>query len=420
MTHTKSNILQANEYYPFGMQTASSWTRENATGNNFLANGGTELNTTSQLYDLDFRNYDPALGRMNQVDPMAAKYASVSPYNYSFNDPVSLNDPSGADPYNHSPGTYFYGSYYTYDDYVPDRGGEYYNGMGWRRDGESWDLWGSASGYGSSMSGGLGAGWRPGQGGVADQIRGWNPNFSGPIRYADNSGNMRNAFASELDYANEKADRLGVASVGTIVWNPWAGEHVGDGKYRGGWVNSTAHLINKIMEKGYSLHVKKLLLSGQSRANGSCSFCGFADLLRNTPSFGFYQNPFHNAETVYVDHGWSFVGAEGDKGGFFILVGKDKGKFVPFKEVAGGGATDAGYGVELGRIDISGNPYDFNQSYLFGLRDKVWASGVAVGGAFAWSSFNGVDVYAYSIQIGFSLSPWLLSVGYNHGAIDPK
>ena len=42
---------------------------------------------------------DPALGRMNQVDPMATRYASVSPYNYSFNDQVSLNDPSGADPY---------------------------------------------------------------------------------------------------------------------------------------------------------------------------------------------------------------------------------------------------------------------------------------------------------------------------------
>jgi len=29
---------------------------------------------------------------------MAEKYASVSPYNFSFNDPVGMNDPSGADP----------------------------------------------------------------------------------------------------------------------------------------------------------------------------------------------------------------------------------------------------------------------------------------------------------------------------------
>jgi len=119
--HTPSNIVQANEYYPFGMQTASSWTRENATDNKFLANGGTELNKTTGNYDLEFRNYDPVLARMNQVDPMAAKYASQTPYNYSFNNPVSLNDPNGADPYNHSPGTSFHGGYYTYDDIVPNK-----------------------------------------------------------------------------------------------------------------------------------------------------------------------------------------------------------------------------------------------------------------------------------------------------------
>ena len=77
VTHTPNNLIQMNEYYPFGMQTANSClpagafiltyealaqevakagTRENTTGNNFLANGGTELNTTSSLYDLDFRN----------------------------------------------------------------------------------------------------------------------------------------------------------------------------------------------------------------------------------------------------------------------------------------------------------------------------------------------------------------------------
>lgn len=103
MTHTKSNIIQYNEYYPFGMQTANSWTRENVTGNNFLYNGATELNPVSAVYDLYFRNYDPALARMNAVDPMASKYASLTPYNYAFNDPVFWNDPSGDDPWNNGP-----------------------------------------------------------------------------------------------------------------------------------------------------------------------------------------------------------------------------------------------------------------------------------------------------------------------------
>jgi RHS repeat-associated protein len=97
MTYTPGNIIQYNEYYPFGLQTATSWTRENNTGNNFLYNGGTELNTTTGVMDLFYRNYDPALGRMNQVDPMASKYASSTPYNYAFNSPVVLNDPQGDD-----------------------------------------------------------------------------------------------------------------------------------------------------------------------------------------------------------------------------------------------------------------------------------------------------------------------------------
>jgi RHS repeat-associated protein len=105
MSYTPGNIIQSNEYYPFGLQTANSWTRDNTTGNNFLANGGTELNATSQVYDLDFRNYDPALGRLNQVDPLASKFGSLSPYHFSYNNPVGFTDPSGLQ------GSVAYGTY---------------------------------------------------------------------------------------------------------------------------------------------------------------------------------------------------------------------------------------------------------------------------------------------------------------------
>jgi len=70
--------------------------------------GGSKLNEATGNYETMFRDYacpsgakrrrDPALGRMTGVDMMAEKYASVSPYNFSFNDPVGMNDPSGADP----------------------------------------------------------------------------------------------------------------------------------------------------------------------------------------------------------------------------------------------------------------------------------------------------------------------------------
>jgi RHS repeat-associated protein len=77
------------------MLAATSWTRENATGNQFLYNGGTELNSTTAVYDLFYRNYDPVLGRMHQVDPKADTYAGLTPYNYAFNDPLFWNDPMG-------------------------------------------------------------------------------------------------------------------------------------------------------------------------------------------------------------------------------------------------------------------------------------------------------------------------------------
>lgn len=93
--YTPGNILQANEYYPFGLQTANSWTRAN-TSNNFLYDGGNELNNTTGLYDLAYRNYDAALGRFHQIDPLAYIEHNLSPYHYSRNNPVGYSDPSGA------------------------------------------------------------------------------------------------------------------------------------------------------------------------------------------------------------------------------------------------------------------------------------------------------------------------------------
>ncbi|MEP6793521.1 MAG: hypothetical protein ABJB16_04290, partial [Saprospiraceae bacterium] len=48
--------------------------------------------------DLNYRNYDPILGRMNQVDPMADQFGSLTTYNYSFNNSVYWNDRNGANP----------------------------------------------------------------------------------------------------------------------------------------------------------------------------------------------------------------------------------------------------------------------------------------------------------------------------------
>jgi RHS repeat-associated protein len=96
ITHTPTNIVQYNEYYPFGLQAGKSWTRDN-NKNDFLYNEGTELNRSSGWYETPFRNYDPALGRFVSVDPLAEEYGSLSAYHYAGNNPIMINDPTGAD-----------------------------------------------------------------------------------------------------------------------------------------------------------------------------------------------------------------------------------------------------------------------------------------------------------------------------------
>lgn len=98
VNHTKGQIMQYNEYYPFGLQTQTSWTRNETTPNNYLYNGPTETNVTTGWNETMFRSYDPVLGRFMQVDPMASQFGSLTPYNYAANNPAVMNDPTGLYP----------------------------------------------------------------------------------------------------------------------------------------------------------------------------------------------------------------------------------------------------------------------------------------------------------------------------------
>ena len=49
------------------------------------------LNTTA----MDFRQYDSAVGRFMCIDALAETALSLTPNNFTGNDPVSFNDPSG-------------------------------------------------------------------------------------------------------------------------------------------------------------------------------------------------------------------------------------------------------------------------------------------------------------------------------------
>ena len=56
-----------------------------------------EVKGQGNSYDFGARILDPRIGRWLSRDPHEAKYPNLSPYNYSENSPVFLNDPDGKD-----------------------------------------------------------------------------------------------------------------------------------------------------------------------------------------------------------------------------------------------------------------------------------------------------------------------------------
>ncbi len=100
--HVKSLVVGSQDYYPFGL-SFNSYNRESSLRNQYLFNKGAERQDELGLeIDLTkFRAYDPAMGRWWQSDPLADEgtLVSLTPYNYSGNDPIRYNDPDGDCPW---------------------------------------------------------------------------------------------------------------------------------------------------------------------------------------------------------------------------------------------------------------------------------------------------------------------------------
>ena len=70
----------------------------NSLQNNKLFNAGSELNSDLNLYETDFRLYDPQIGRFVQSDELAEEFENWSPYVFANDNPILLNDPTGLAP----------------------------------------------------------------------------------------------------------------------------------------------------------------------------------------------------------------------------------------------------------------------------------------------------------------------------------
>ncbi|MDR6528982.1 RHS repeat-associated protein [Chryseobacterium rhizosphaerae] len=86
-------VIEANNYYPFGLKHEGYSTLSGNPTYKYKYNGK-ELQETG-MYDYGARMYMPDLGRWGVVDPLAEKSRRWSPYSYAFNNPIRFIDPDG-------------------------------------------------------------------------------------------------------------------------------------------------------------------------------------------------------------------------------------------------------------------------------------------------------------------------------------
>ncbi len=98
-----TEIIDEKNYYPFGLTHKGYNNIQSPLGNGTAKKfgfGGKEYGEELGLdwYDVTARNYDPALGRWMNIDPLADQMRRHSPYNYAFDNPVYFIDYDGMAP----------------------------------------------------------------------------------------------------------------------------------------------------------------------------------------------------------------------------------------------------------------------------------------------------------------------------------
>ncbi|MDO5638089.1 MAG: RHS repeat-associated core domain-containing protein [Myroides sp.] len=90
-----TEIVEENNYYPFGLKHGG-YNDIPGEGYKYKLNGKEyEDSFGLNIYEMDLRQYDPAIGRWVVLDPVI--HHEYSPYSAFDNNPVFWSDPSGAD-----------------------------------------------------------------------------------------------------------------------------------------------------------------------------------------------------------------------------------------------------------------------------------------------------------------------------------
>lgn len=97
-TDGKPIVVQANDYFPFGMSFESpipNLSYKSTTTNKHKYNGKEEQPMPGKWLDYGARFYDAQLGRWHGIDPLAEQGRRWSPYTYAFDNPIRYIDPDG-------------------------------------------------------------------------------------------------------------------------------------------------------------------------------------------------------------------------------------------------------------------------------------------------------------------------------------
>jgi RHS repeat-associated protein len=96
-----AEVIHQQDYYPFGSSMPGrSYDLAGAATYRYGFNGkekDDEVKGAGNSLDFGARIYDPRLGRWMSVDPLASRYAYISPYNGFANNPIIYVDHSGKD-----------------------------------------------------------------------------------------------------------------------------------------------------------------------------------------------------------------------------------------------------------------------------------------------------------------------------------